>query len=670
MNPALPGTILALVATILLVLATISVPVTTRFYLLSATANNSSFQLGVLGFCLNNACSSPSVGYRLTGAADLLGIGTNIPYASQLSSGALHGLTYTLVLHPVAAGMAACSVIFGIFAFCAVGLGCLATFAAGLAVTISLVAFAIDMALFTILKRRIEAEGGTAEYGNAIWLTLAAFVVLIVAQLAYCCSCCGSRGRGGFGSGRKNKKANDDYATPHPDNEYGERMRMDALAAEQARKNGTTAGQNQLPKFAEYEHEVPLKHDYNDGAYDDSTATGYNPYRGGAAAAGAGAAGVGSGINSAQGYYNSGPGHTYGNGGSHGDYDYPYQQQNDAGYAPGVGPTYGAGAGMAAGGAAAAAAAYASRGAGHSESDYHNAGGYAPSQQGDGYGGGDVQWADGGGHGSQQPSDNYYDYHDAAGTTGQAYGSDTQHYDEQSAHDGGGGGSYAGRQPSIRGYDPVVGGVRAARSRQASQDAHSISSGYGQGGPASVSTPQPVPAIPQNYLANNGDTSSSAARQDDGFGLSALQAGAAAASRAPAAPRRQETSDSSGMYYDAQPSTSYYDAPSTQQQQQQQPSTGYRNEKAAPLDTVSPTSESAPSVWQHSNTHGVDGSGATAIDAGAGDVPSYEQAMGSSSSPMPFSNSDGASRTRGRPLPVPGASGSQTDPNGYPREKY
>lgn len=89
------------------------------------------------------------------------------------------------MLHPIAAAFGAISLCLGILAHLkelSTGCGLAASWVAGIASTLSIIAFAFDMALFTIAKSRIndsaqssgDVEVDTAaDYGNAIWLTLA-----------------------------------------------------------------------------------------------------------------------------------------------------------------------------------------------------------------------------------------------------------------------------------------------------------------------------------------------------------------------------------------------------------------------------------------------------------------------------------------------------------------
>lgn len=123
-------------------------------------------------------------------------------------------------------------------------------------------------------------------------MTLAAWIIMIVASCAFGCSCLGG---GGGGGGRK-KRAKDEYesggAYGNRKDNYAEQMRMDALAAEQDRKRrqdayGRNRTESDLPKFAEYETEhevaVPLTSNYDDGHqyynHGNGSAVAYQPYQ-------------------------------------------------------------------------------------------------------------------------------------------------------------------------------------------------------------------------------------------------------------------------------------------------------------------------------------------------------------------------------------------------------
>lgn len=135
-----------------------------------------------------------------------------------MNSSVLHGLTKSLILHPIgklyirayshhsflmyapflAAGLAGFAFFFGICGSASYRIGTvLMTLLAGLALLTTFVVWIIDMILFGIGRQRYRDTGVKAQYGNANWLTLGALVALL---LAFCFSACGV-----FGHYRRNR---------------------------------------------------------------------------------------------------------------------------------------------------------------------------------------------------------------------------------------------------------------------------------------------------------------------------------------------------------------------------------------------------------------------------------------------------------------------------------
>jgi hypothetical protein len=66
------------------------------------------------------------------------------------------------------------------------------TLLAALATFLTFIVFIIDMVLFGIARNRLRGQGLVAQYGNANWLTLGAFLALL---LGFCTGACGVFGR-------------------------------------------------------------------------------------------------------------------------------------------------------------------------------------------------------------------------------------------------------------------------------------------------------------------------------------------------------------------------------------------------------------------------------------------------------------------------------------------
>ncbi|GAA6004750.1 hypothetical protein JCM11491_002216 [Sporobolomyces phaffii] len=274
-RPATPGTIVVLSATVLLILVSVSTPLLKSIYFLEANLSTGGFsgtvRLGAWGYCVDDTCTSAKLGYSLD-IAGLLDINGRL---SGISNSVLKWVTYLMILHPIAAAFGVVSVIFGLLAhmrgFAGTALTtCFASFAA----TFSLLAFVFDIVVFVIAKQRIESSsvGGNASLGPAVWMTLAAMVLFGLSGCFFGCGACVIRKqRAGREASEKNR--------PLPDEEYGSRLRGDALAAherdkayaaQQGRRDGV------LPAFTEHERD---KEDYplntmQAVAFDDD---GYQP---------------------------------------------------------------------------------------------------------------------------------------------------------------------------------------------------------------------------------------------------------------------------------------------------------------------------------------------------------------------------------------------------------
>ncbi|GAA6060272.1 hypothetical protein JCM10212_003972 [Sporobolomyces blumeae] len=259
-RPATPGTIVVLAATVLLVLVSVSTPLLKSIYFLEADLSSGNYagtvKLGAWGYCVGTECTSPKLGYSLN-VAELLSINGKL---SGVSNSVLKWITYLMILHPIAAAFGVVSVIFGLLAhmhnFAGTALTtCFASFAA----TFSLLAFVFDIAVFVIAKQRIDSSsvGGNASLGPAVWMTLAAMVLFGLSGCFFGCGACVIRKQ------RAGREASE-KTRPMPDEEYGSKLRGDALAAHERDKAylaANTRGEGVLPAFTEHDRnkeDIPL----------------------------------------------------------------------------------------------------------------------------------------------------------------------------------------------------------------------------------------------------------------------------------------------------------------------------------------------------------------------------------------------------------------------------
>jgi hypothetical protein len=207
-------------------------------------------------------------------------VGNSLPV--QIPTVVVKWITYALVLHIVAFGLAAISAIFGLLAHIReMSMTCFSSCIAGFAAAIALLAFIFDIALFYIARARLNSvNGGSASMGNAIWLTLAAWILLFLSGCFYGLGRCCIRRRP-----RNNPKSdpeNDAGGPKYTGPTYADQMQLDAVKAEVDRKARQKQGEVGLPAFQEYDPSQPL-HAKVDG---DEVYIDAEPYRDNTAGAG------------------------------------------------------------------------------------------------------------------------------------------------------------------------------------------------------------------------------------------------------------------------------------------------------------------------------------------------------------------------------------------------
>ncbi|KAJ6611492.1 hypothetical protein B0H10DRAFT_2437470 [Mycena sp. CBHHK59/15] len=267
-RPATPGFLLTTLATALLAVVSFCVPYFKSVFFLKAViavgSVNGTITFGTLGYCLElngeTTCSSPSVGYTL----DINSlVGNKLPI--EIPNAVVKWLTYALVLHIVALALAAGSAVFGLLAHIReMAMTCCSTCVSGFAAAVALLAFIFDLALFFVAKARINSVG-TASIGNAIWLTLAAWVLLFFSGCFYTLGrCCISK---------RQPRSDWDNRKDPPLPGAGDQMRLDAVKAEADRKARQKASEGGLPAFHESEPLTTTAYDDGNGIYTDKPQT-------------------------------------------------------------------------------------------------------------------------------------------------------------------------------------------------------------------------------------------------------------------------------------------------------------------------------------------------------------------------------------------------------------
>ncbi|KZV85811.1 pali-domain-containing protein [Exidia glandulosa HHB12029] len=181
-SPALPGLFFCFAACVLLVFACVSAPTWEKISFMNVDTGGSTLHFGVFGY----TGSGTHVGYRFP--PSLLGFED-----TRLNSGVIHNLTFVLILHPIAAGLAGLAVIFGLCGAAYSRIGTIfMSISAALATLVTLVVWVIDMVLWGLARNRINGHTGAhATYGNANWLVLGALVSLFIGFCAGTVGICG-----------------------------------------------------------------------------------------------------------------------------------------------------------------------------------------------------------------------------------------------------------------------------------------------------------------------------------------------------------------------------------------------------------------------------------------------------------------------------------------------
>ncbi|SMR44004.1 unnamed protein product [Zymoseptoria tritici ST99CH_3D1] len=186
----------------LTVMITISSPIINDLGLLRVELGNSSktqdyiVTFGTFGHCTSNAlpnghdiCTGRHIGYEpaaLMSRVDNFGI-------DSLSGGTSDALTRVMVLHPIVCGITFIAFLVSIGAGV---VGSLAgAFTAFVAWVLTIIVMATDFTLFGVVRHHVNEDSSRSKayFGSAIWMLVAAFLLLGLAMCILLFTCCVSR---------------------------------------------------------------------------------------------------------------------------------------------------------------------------------------------------------------------------------------------------------------------------------------------------------------------------------------------------------------------------------------------------------------------------------------------------------------------------------------------
>ena len=208
-------------AFVLYLLPAISLPILKPVYLLRidfatqpgqpATDVATDLRFGVWGFCASSALDLPTI-LTNDGECTPTRLGYTIPpdvaalagFPAQVTTAIQETLTFVLVLHPVAAGLAFGTLLFALFVRCSKGMTICALVLGVITSIVGSVVLAIDIALVIVAGDEIHKELGSmldVAFGNGVWMIVAAVALSwlgVILLSAIACRCCGIRRKHGW----------------------------------------------------------------------------------------------------------------------------------------------------------------------------------------------------------------------------------------------------------------------------------------------------------------------------------------------------------------------------------------------------------------------------------------------------------------------------------------
>ncbi|KAJ6443187.1 pali-domain-containing protein [Purpureocillium lavendulum] len=193
------GTLLLLVATVLLIVVDITAPVVNNISILRVdlgpTVVGNEVTFGTFGYCHRGVrdgdlCSKARIGYNPAAIMSNIA-GTDYSSAAENTS---KGLTRVMVLHPVATGL--CFIAFLLCLGTGICGALTATFFSLLSFVVTVVAMICDFVAFSIIKHEInDDDRARAYWGPGIWLMLVAAILTLAAAVIVFITCCAGRSK-------------------------------------------------------------------------------------------------------------------------------------------------------------------------------------------------------------------------------------------------------------------------------------------------------------------------------------------------------------------------------------------------------------------------------------------------------------------------------------------
>ncbi|GAA6011046.1 hypothetical protein JCM10207_005476 [Rhodosporidiobolus poonsookiae] len=173
------GAFLLLAATAVLIVASVSAPIWDTVGFLKGTVNGRDITFGNWGWCSEGQCSSAGLGYDRNFIDSVVG-------TDGVGDAVIHGLSKTLVLTPICAGLSFIALLFALSTHLAMGI--VASLLSLLAFIVTIVSLGLDLGVFVTARNRINDRIANSDVhlASCIWLVVAAAGCQLIAALTVC----------------------------------------------------------------------------------------------------------------------------------------------------------------------------------------------------------------------------------------------------------------------------------------------------------------------------------------------------------------------------------------------------------------------------------------------------------------------------------------------------
>ncbi|KFH44759.1 pH-response regulator protein palI/prr-like protein [Hapsidospora chrysogenum ATCC 11550] len=199
------GSVMLFVAMVLTIVVDISAPVVKNITFINLDLpGDADARMGVFGYCTTGGnggdlvCSRSRVGYDPAKVLE----GVDDADFSWGRADTTEALTRVFILHPVGTGVLAIALLLSLLPGSTIA-SILAAVVSAVAFVINAVAVIVTFVVVNLLLGEVREGTGDGRYGNAVWISLAAAALSLIATILLLFTCCAGRRR----RARENRKS-------------------------------------------------------------------------------------------------------------------------------------------------------------------------------------------------------------------------------------------------------------------------------------------------------------------------------------------------------------------------------------------------------------------------------------------------------------------------------